>query len=73
MFSKKDLAAALPVMEIKSSITGYRGVSLPFTDNCSPLIRNAADFKDLFQDAVQYGQKTKWKYIELRDDGNFFF
>jgi hypothetical protein len=73
IFHKDDLTAALPVMEIKSPFTGCRGVSLPFTDSCPPLTRNAADVEYLFQKAVQYGRKAGWKYIELRDDGNFFF
>src|SRR6266540_5852058 len=28
------LAATLPVMEVNSTLTGRRGVSLPFTDEC---------------------------------------
>jgi hypothetical protein len=69
--NNNELVAALPLMEIRSPITGCRGVSLPFTDSCPPLIRNADDSEFLFQEAFLYGQKAKWKYIEFRDNENF--
>ena len=34
------LSALVPVMEIDSFLTGKRGVSLPFTDFCEPIIRD---------------------------------
>lgn len=37
------LVAALPVMEIRSVLTGRRFVSLPFTDYCPPLVSEGAD------------------------------
>jgi lipid II:glycine glycyltransferase (peptidoglycan interpeptide bridge formation enzyme) len=70
-YNNDEMVAALPLMEIKSPITGCRGVSLPFTDNCPPLTRNADNSEFLFQEAFQYGEKAKWKYVEFRDSGNF--
>jgi len=32
------LSALIPVMEVKSAVTGRRGVSLPFTDYCRPIV-----------------------------------
>ena len=32
------LVALIPMMEVRSAITGCRGVGLPFTDFCAPLI-----------------------------------
>src|SRR5438132_6602969 len=32
------LAALIPLMEVRSLFTGRRGISLPFSDTCEPLI-----------------------------------
>src|SRR4029077_8117951 len=38
-FSRRHrLAALIPLMEVRSLLTGRRGVSLPFSDTCEPLI-----------------------------------
>jgi len=62
------MTAALPLMEVDSWLTGKRGVSLPFTDECPPL--GVSDdpnaFKRLLQSALVYGQKRQWKYVECR-------
>jgi len=43
------LVAGLPVMEIRSALTGRRFVSLPFTDYCPPLVRQGEDSRALAQ------------------------
>jgi len=58
--------AAIPFFEIDSFLTGRRGVSLPFTDECAPLARNAEDFRVLFEEILRYAKQHKWEYIELR-------
>lgn len=60
------MAAVLPLLSIKSTITRQRGVSLPFTDFCDPLISDLACFEDIFSVMLDYGKKSKWRYIELR-------
>src|SRR5215468_8635906 len=37
-FHRRRLAALIPLMEIRSPFTGRRGVCLPFSDSCEPLI-----------------------------------
>lgn len=66
------LEALLPVMEVDSSITGKRGVSLPFTDYCEPIVSGAAQFRGLFDAAVALGRKRGWRYLELRGGEPFF-
>ena len=39
----------LPLMEVDSWLTGRRGISLPFTDECEPLYPDAESFKNLLQ------------------------
>ncbi len=66
------MSCLIPLMEIKSFVTGQRGVSLPFTDYCRPICNGDINFHDAFNGLVEYGKKTGWKYIEIRDAGDFF-
>jgi hypothetical protein len=56
----------LPVMEVDSWLNGRRGVGLPFTDLCSPLVSDSGALQKLVGDAVEYGAGRRWKYLELR-------
>jgi len=67
VFEKKRLTAMLPVIEVNSRLTGLRGVSLPFTDYCNPIIDGKNQFHNLFNHIVTYGKKRGWKYFELRN------
>ena len=62
------LSVAIPIMEIRSLISGRKGVSLPFSDYCNPIINSNIRFKDLFEQLISYGKKENWKYIELRGE-----
>lgn len=66
LFENDKLLGLLPVMDVKSSLTGHRGVSLPFSDFCQPLLCDGIRFCDLFESVVSYGKKRGWRYIELR-------
>ncbi len=57
------ICAVLPMMEVKSWLTGKRGVSLPFTDSCEPL-GTATDA--LVEAAKVHGRAHGWKYCEFR-------
>lgn len=56
----------LPMMEVNSWLTGRRGVSLPFTDECEPLVPDVAAFPPLFAAAQAQGKVRRWKYLECR-------
>ncbi len=66
------ISAFIPVMEVDSRLTGKRGVSLPFTDYCSPLASSQDVFQEIIDYLINYGKKAKWKYFELREGGEFF-
>lgn len=57
-------------MEVNSWLTGKRGVSLPFTDNCEPLAGSQKTFGEIFSNAVELGKKRGWKYLEGRGGRN---
>ncbi len=62
----KKLSACVPVMEVRSALTGTRGVSLPFSDYCIPLVPAAFSLDDLFCGLVHYGAEAGWQTIEMR-------
>lgn len=61
-----------PFMEINSFLTGKRGVSLPFTDYCEPIIPQKTNFQDAMYYLIEYAKKTGWKYMEIRGNGSLF-
>jgi CelD/BcsL family acetyltransferase involved in cellulose biosynthesis len=61
-----SLRALLPLFEVRSWITGKRGVSLPFTDRCDPLLSDRIAFPDVLAGGRSLGEKRGWKYIEWR-------
>ncbi len=58
--------AVIPLMEIRSFLTGNRAVGLPFTDHCNPLKTSDLDLQPLSKEIFYYGNEKKWKYIEFR-------
>ena len=67
----KELKDLLAVMEVDSFLTGKRGVSLPFTDDCPVIAESRVRFDKLFSLATDYGKRNKWKTLEIRGGQNF--
>jgi hypothetical protein len=63
--------AILPTMEVNSPLTGKRGVSLPFTDYCEPIVSDDEQFEEIFNYVTDYGKKNGWRYIEIRGGQEF--
>jgi hypothetical protein len=64
--SAGQLQRVLPLMEVRSWLTGSRGVSLPFTDTCDALGTSAESLPDLYADLFAFARSRRWKYVELR-------
>jgi hypothetical protein len=60
----RPLADALVYCEIRSSITGNRLVSLPFSDHADPLVSD--EDPDLQEWLLVAFSSNRWRYIELR-------
>ena len=58
--------ALLPMMEVDSILTGRRGVSLPFTDYCAPLLFERNATVEIANDLHELGQRRAWRSFELR-------
>jgi hypothetical protein len=65
-FDQGRLKSVLPAMEVDSVLTGKRGISLPFSDMCEPLVDGPDEFKKLFSAALEHGRKNNWRYFEVR-------
>jgi Acetyltransferase (GNAT) domain len=67
----RRLAALIPLMEVRSLFTGRRGVCLPFSDACEPLVFDP-EVTELVKDRlIRFAQERRWRYLEIRG-GKFF-
>lgn len=66
------LTGLIPMMEVKSILTGKRGVSLPFTDQCEPIVKGQDSFDNTIEQIRECGRKKNWKYIEWRGGSDHF-
>lgn len=64
-----NLHALVPLMEVKSFVTGKRGVSLPFTDYCEPIVESGLSGQELLDGILMSGRQRGWKSLELRGGG----
>lgn len=65
-FRDDKLAGLIPMMDVNSILTGRRGVSLPFTDFCEPIIYDDLRFEDVLEQIITHGKKCGWKSIAIR-------
>ncbi len=67
----RRLAALIPLMEVRSPFTGRRGVCLPFSDTCEPLVFDPEAI-DLVRDRLlSFVHERDWKYVEIRGCKSF--
>jgi hypothetical protein len=64
--------ALLPMMEVSSLVTNRRGVSLPFSDYCEPIVTDQAIFQEMVEEAKSHALIRGWKYMEFRGGQQFF-
>jgi hypothetical protein len=65
--AKEDqMLAMMPLMEVKSWLTGCRGISLPFTDECEPLGCSRDALNATVESALGQARSRGWKYLETR-------
>ena len=62
--------ALLPLMEVNSAWTGRRGVCLPFTDVCGPLVFDRAAALPAITGTLQaLARERRWRHFEVRGPG----
>jgi Acetyltransferase (GNAT) domain len=60
------LAALVPFMEIRSPFTGRRGVCLPFSDSCEPLVFEPDIVGVVRHRLLGFAQERRWHHVEIR-------
>ncbi len=69
-FSVSDPAtnrfSLLPFMDVRSALTGKRGISLPFSDYCPPLGADNPDVERITEALAAVGRKMRWRSVEVR-------
>jgi lipid II:glycine glycyltransferase (peptidoglycan interpeptide bridge formation enzyme) len=70
--SEGDGRALWPIMELNGGLTGRRGVSLPFTDLCEPLVATTMQGEELLSAALETGRSRHWRYFEFRGGQRHF-
>ena len=63
---QEELANGLVFCRVRSWLTGHRLVSLPFSEHCEPLVRNADELNEICGALRSDMEKENQKYIELR-------
>jgi hypothetical protein len=67
----RRLSALVPLMEVRSPFTGRRGVCLPFSDTCEPLIFDPNVVELVRDRVVLLARERRWRHLEIRG-GKFF-
>jgi len=62
----EELTNAAVFCTVKSWLTGWRLVSLPFADHCQPLLSAPGDLATLMTGISERFGAARWKYIEMR-------
>jgi len=66
-FGRDDETSGLvPLMEVISPFIGRRGVSLPFSDLCEPLVFGEWKQESLITKLLELGRERGWRYFEMR-------
>ena len=65
---KGSVTALVPLMEVRSWVTGRRGISLPFSDLCDPLFFGWAGAKRILEDLRDLAAEQRWRYFEVRGE-----
>lgn len=66
-YSGDGLSFLMPFMEVNSFITGRRGVSLPFSDQCQPFALNCEFIPQAIERVLEFARRAGWEYAEWRD------
>jgi hypothetical protein len=61
------VSSVLPMMEVRSWITGRRGVSLPFSDDCEPMGLDPVRSTEFLGFLKEFGKLHRWRYFEIRN------
>jgi CelD/BcsL family acetyltransferase involved in cellulose biosynthesis len=59
-------AVLIPLIEVVSPFTGRRGVCLPFSDTCGPLVFPGSALTGVQSELLRLARDGRWEYVEVR-------
>src|SRR5207249_10657079 len=65
-FRQCQPVALVPIMEIKSAFTGRRGICLPFSDVCCPLIFAEGESRQVLTRLSELAWQRDGRYVDIR-------
>ena len=68
----EQFAALLPCVEVRSWFTGVRGVSLPFSDYCEPIVAETMQAQDVLEHVILTARQRQWTSLEMRGGDALF-
>ncbi|MCP4745007.1 MAG: GNAT family N-acetyltransferase [Desulfobacteraceae bacterium] len=71
IYKKRQPVAVWPTVQTHTLWSSRKGVSLPFSDHCEPLVPDENCFNDLVDSIINFAHKMKWKTFEFRGAGQF--
>lgn len=63
------LTALVPLVQVQSLLRARRGISLPFSDFCEPLLFGPGGGEGIFARLCGAARARRWRYLELRGAG----
>lgn len=72
LYGDGEPKASWPAFQTNSVFSSRKGVSLPFSDHCEPLLSEDDYFQQLFNGVIHCAQQLEWKSVEFRGGGRFF-
>ena len=61
-----NIVSIIPMMGIYNAVLGKRGVSLPFSDYCEPLVFSKISFDEILKELILFFRKKEWRSFEIR-------
>jgi Acetyltransferase (GNAT) domain len=65
-YQNGNMAALVPLMEVRSCLTGRRAVSVPFADFCGPLLFEGCERGRLMNSLTTLAAERRWRHVEFR-------
>ncbi|MEP7072379.1 MAG: GNAT family N-acetyltransferase, partial [Verrucomicrobiota bacterium] len=62
-----ELIGLFPLMEVETTFTPRRGICLPFSDYCGPLLFRSDAASEVIDAAIRLGRQRQWRYLQIRD------
>lgn len=70
-FSGEIFFGAMPFMETRDIFGRRKGISLPFSDFCDPLIKGLDSFNNILDCVKKMADSRSWHYFEIRGGKDF--